>query len=144
MKPRIEKKLSKKLAKILKNVRGFTPNDVWVDNEYSSDAFDIHWKHNNPNCLTSKQKRQNWQRTRVSVNNMPSIGGGLDYWGEGTDWISVFECAKEMLRWKMFTIEPYDFESDKGGWPIVNVRLTGEKVINLAKRYANGERKETA
>lgn len=144
MKPRIEKKLSKKLAVILKNIRGFTPKDVWIDNEYASDAFPIHWSYNNQNGLTSKQKRQNWQRMRVCVDNMPSVGGGLDYWGEEYDFYSVFESACEFLQWSMFPCEPYDMENGKGGWPIVNVRLTGQKVINLARRYANGERKEAA
>lgn len=144
MKPRIEKKLSKKLAKILKNVRGFTPNDVWIDSDFASEAFPIHWNCDNQNGLTSKQKRQNWQCMRVSVDNMPSIGGELDYWGEGTDCTSVFNGAKEMLCWEMFPIQPYDLKSNKGGWPVVNVKLTGAKVIGLAKRYANGERKEAA
>lgn len=144
MKPRIEKKLSKKLAQILKNIRGFTPNEVWINSDFSSEAFPIHWNYHNPSRLTSKQKRQNWQCMRVSVDNMPSVGGELDYWGEGTDFYSVFESACEFLRWSMFPCEPYDMENGKGGWPIVNVRLTGKKVIDLAKRYANGERKEAA
>ncbi len=150
MKPRIEKKLSKKLAQILKSVRGFTPKEVWIDDEYASEAFAIHWEHNNPNGLTSKQKRQNWQRTRVRVDNMPSIGGGLDYWGEGTDWRSVFYEAQNMLLWEMFTptpIAPEDDPDDIGcgfNWPNSNGPLTGKRVIELAYRYANGERKEAA
>ncbi|MDI5830657.1 hypothetical protein [Shewanella xiamenensis] len=144
MKPRIEKKLSKKLAAILKNVRGFTPKDVWIDKEYSNEACDIHWTYNNQNGLTSKQKRENWQRTGVRVNNMPSVGGGLDYWGEAYDVYSVLESAIGVLKWVMFPCDEFDIDTGKGGWPIVNVRLTGKKVIDLAKRYANGERKEAA
>ena len=149
MKPRIEKKLSKKLAKILKNVRGFTPNNVWIDKWYSNEACDIHWAHNNPNGLTPKQKRQNWQRTSVRVNNMPSVGGELDYWGEGTDWRSVFREAQEMLLWEMFYPTPNTPEDDPEDmswfdWPNSKGPLTGKRVIELAYRYANGERKEAA
>lgn len=139
MKPRIEKKLSKKLAKILKNVQGFKPKDVWIDGDYASESFPIHWDCDHTNGLTSKQKRQNWQRMRVSVDNMPSVGGGLDYWGEGTDFSSVFESACELLRWEMFPCSEFDIETCKGGWPIVNVNLTGKKIIELAKAYVAGK-----
>lgn len=139
MKPRIEKKLSKKLSKILRNVRGFTPKDVWIDKYYSSESFQIHWDCDSQEGLSSKQKRQNWQRMRSNVDNMPSIGGDLDYWGEGTDYSSVFDCAVEMLSWKMFPVEPYDTENNTGGWPAVNINLTGKAIINLAYRYASGD-----
>ncbi|QNF19605.1 hypothetical protein FT688_02985 [Aeromonas hydrophila] len=78
MKPRIEKKLSKKLHAILGNLLG----EVWIDKEL--ELHQPHWRWRNGDDrppLTGNQERQNRQM-RVSVNNMPSIGGGLDYWGK--------------------------------------------------------------
>jgi hypothetical protein len=146
MKPRIEKKLSKKLAGILVNVHGFTPKKVWIDNEYSCNRFPIHFWQDNPSGLTSKQKRQNFQHMGVRLDNMPSIGGGLDYWGEGEDWQSVFYVACDFLLWEMFpptwVSEQQDPDDIGCGftWPDSKGPLTGRRVINLARRYVNGER----
>lgn len=146
MKPRIEKKLSKKLAAILKNVRGFTPKEVWIDKE-CGDRYDIHFAWDNPNGLTAKQKRENYQSIGVCVNHIPSIGGELDYWGEGTDWQSVFYVAKDMLLWAMFEHTPVTPEEDPDDigcgytWPDSKGPLTGKRVVELAHRYINGERK---
>ncbi len=133
MKPRIEKKLSKRLAKILSNVRGFTDKDVWIDSDL--ELFPRHYASRNKVALTPKQKRQNYEQ-RVSVNNMPSIVGGVDYWGEGEDWNSVFDAATQMLIWSMFEIEPFDEKTCKGGFPIINIKLTGKNVVSLARAYA--------
>ena len=133
MKPRIEKKLSKKLARILRNVRGFTSKDVWIDSEL--ELFEPHYEWSNKGPLTSKQKRQNHQQ-RVRVNHMPSVGGGVDYWGEGQDHESVLYAAKEMLCWEMFELEPFDQETCKGGYPMITMKLTGKNVLALAREYA--------
>lgn len=132
MKPRIEKKLSKRLAIILKNVRGYTPKDVWIDNDY--ELWPKYYAEKSK-PLTSRQKRKNYQQ-RVRVNNMPSVGGGVDYWGEGEDYYSVFASVKDALPWVSFECEPYDPETDCGGYPIVTVRFTGKNVIALAKQWA--------
>lgn len=130
MKPRIEKKLSKKLAGIVGNKLG----KVWVDDEV--DWPKPHWRDrfgDDRGPLTGKEERQNRQ-TRVSVNHMPSIGGELDYWGEGTDWHSLFYCAREWLLWDVgepqFTIGPEGDESPN--WPLVKERMTGAWVIRNA------------
>lgn len=133
MKPRIEKKLSKRLSSILSDVRGFTLKDVWIDDDV--ERFAVHYKYQNKDgVLTSKQKRQNYEQN-VSVNNIPSIGGGLDYWGEANEHYSVFEAAKDMLVWAMFDCEPVDPETLEGGWPDVTIKLTGKNVVALAKKY---------
>lgn len=133
MKPRIEKKLSKKLATILAHIQGFTPKDVWIDTEL--ELFPIHYALNNNGVLTPKQKRRNYEQ-KVRVNNMPSIGGELDYWGEGTDFFSVLTCARETLPWSMFEIKPFDVNTMEGGYPIITMKLTGKNMIALARAYA--------
>lgn len=136
MKPRIEKKLSKKLAEILNSVRGFTPKDVWIDQEL--ELHQVYYAYKNEKPLSPKQKRANYQQ-RVRVNGMPSIGGGLDYWGECQDWNSVLYCAREFLIWTMFDISPFDEKTCHGGYPIVNMRLTGKNVIFLARKYVESK-----
>jgi hypothetical protein len=134
MKPRTEKKLSKKLARILRNVRGFTDKDVWIDSEL--ELYTRHYNWRNEGRLTSKQKRQNYER-RVRVNHMPSVGGGVDYWGEGEDHYSVFYAATEMLCWEMFECEPVNLDDLSGGYPKITMKLTGKNVIALARAYAS-------
>lgn len=136
MKPRIAKKLSKKLAVILQSVKGFTSRDVWIDKEFSSEKYPLHYNYENPNGLTSKQKRQNYERLGVSVNNMPSVGGELDYWGEGTDWCSVVEAVAGLVMWECFPIAPFDEETCSGGYPVINKKLTGKLVVELARKVA--------
>lgn len=137
MKPRIEKKLSKKLHAILGNLIG----EVWIDKEL--ELYRPHYRHNNRDNapLTSKQKRENWQ-VRVSVNHMPSIGGGLDYWGEGQDWNSVLYVAKEVMLWAFG--EETDYEGPYGGWPQLKAKMTGIWIIKHAKLYAMQERAKAA
>jgi hypothetical protein len=130
VKPRIEKKLSKKLHAILGNKLG----KVWIDDEKEWDK--PHWRHrfdDDRPPLTGKQKRQNWE-TNVRVNHIPSIGGGLDYWGEEEDWCSVLESAKEWLYWGLATTD----DSEDGGFPVIKHRMTGAWVIKHARINAGG------
>ncbi|EKT4478405.1 hypothetical protein QEL91_004131 [Pseudomonas putida] len=83
MKPRIEKKLSKKLVAIFEGTRQF--DSVWIDNEYCRDT---HYSYRGEPALTPAQVRHN-RESRVSVNHVPSVGGEADYWGEGTDYFTV-------------------------------------------------------
>jgi hypothetical protein len=89
MKPRIEKKLSKRLVAIFDGTRVF--ESVWIDDEYYR-----HAKSGWGEPLTPKQIRFN-RECRVRVNRMPSIGGEADYWGEGTDYRSVYRVYTDML-----------------------------------------------
>ncbi|MFM5223947.1 hypothetical protein ACET93_01890 [Aeromonas veronii] len=137
MKPRIEKKLSKKIHAILGNLLG----EVWIDNEL--ELHQRHYRHHNRDNspLTGKQKRENWQM-RVSVNHMPSIGGGLDYWGKGQDWHSVLRGAKDALPWCFG--KKTDPDGPHGGWPLLKAKMTGIWVIKHAKLYAMQEQAKAA
>jgi hypothetical protein len=83
MKPRIEKKLSKKLVAIFEGTRQF--NSAWIDNEYYRET---HYSYQGKPALTPAQVRYN-RESRVSVSHVPSVGGEADYWGEGTDYFTV-------------------------------------------------------
>lgn len=137
MKPRIEKKLSKKLHAILGNLIG----EVWIDKEL--ELYRPHYRHNNRDNapLTSKQERENRQ-VRVSVNHMPSIGGGVDYWGEGQDWHSVLYVAQEVLLWAFG--EETDSEGPFCGYPQLKAKMTGIWIIKHAKLYAMQEQAKAA
>ncbi|AYO63737.1 hypothetical protein WH06_01950 [Aeromonas salmonicida subsp. salmonicida] len=138
MKPRIEKKLSKKIHAILGNLLG----EVWIDNELELHPPHYRW-HRCKDCprLTGKQERENRQM-RVSVNHMPSIGGGLDYWGERQDGNSVLCVAKEDLPW--FFAKKTDHAGPHGGYPQLKARVTGDWVIKHAKLYAMQEQAKAA
>jgi len=144
MKPRIEKKLSKKLHAILGNLLG----EVWIDNEL--ELHQPHWRYRHgPDDrppLTGKQKRQN-REVRVSVNHMPSIGGGLDYWGEGQDWHSVLDVAKGVLLWHFGEADEVTLGQDPdtiNPWPKLKAKMTGIWIIKHAKLYALQERAKEA
>lgn len=124
MRPRIEKKVSKKLMAILGDALG----KVWIDDEL--ELFPPHWKHNNGGKLTPKQMRENRQQ-QVAVNHMPSIGGGLDYWGEGTDWDSVYQRACNVLMW-----EDAEFDGEGGvTWKEKQERINARWCLRKAKEY---------
>lgn len=138
MKPRIEKKLSKKLHAILGNLLG----EVWIDK--ALELHQPHWRRRNGDDrppLTGNQERQNRQM-RVSVNHMPSIGGGVDYWGEGQDWHSVLYVAQEVLLWSFG--EKTDSEGPHCGYPLLKAKMTGAWVIKHAKLYAMQEQAKAA
>lgn len=138
MKPRIEKKLSKKLHAILGNTIG----KVWIDDEYylAPPHFrDRHGDRRPP--LTGRQEREN-REVRVRVNHMPSIGGGLDYWGEGEDWYSVLYVAKEVLLWhfgKADKVEPGQDPDTINPWPRLKAKMTGAWVIKHARIYMTSD-----
>ena len=143
MKPRIEKKLSKKIHTILGNLLG----EVWIDNEL--ELHQPHWRWHNGDDrppLTGNQERENRQM-RVSVNHMPSIGGGLDYWGEGEDWHSVLYVAKDVLLWhfrEADEVVPGQDPDTINPWPKLKANMTGAWVIKHAKLYAMQEQAKAA
>jgi hypothetical protein len=92
MKPRIEKKLSKKLAVLLKNERGYAGR-IWLDDGYCRSTI---YGHEKP--LTPRQRRYNLE-SKTSIKSVPSIGGESDYFGEGTDHSTL---------WKYFRGGAYD------------------------------------
>ncbi|PBO08792.1 hypothetical protein [Aeromonas salmonicida] len=135
MKPRIEKKLSKKLHAILGNLLG----EVWIDDEL--ELCRRHRRYRDDPPLTGKQERQNRQ-IRVSVNHMPSLGGGLDYWGEGQDHHSILDAARDLLPWRFG--EKTDPDGPHGGWPLLKAKMTSIWVIKHAKLYALQEQTKAA
>jgi len=68
MKPRIEKKLSKRLAAIFAGLP--SGGGIWIDREVER-SKNYGWA---DKPLTPAEIRHN-QRIRVSVNNVPSVGG---------------------------------------------------------------------
>jgi hypothetical protein len=143
MKPRIEKKLSKKLHAILGNLLG----EVWIDNELNLNQPHWRWRNDDDRPpLTGNQERQNRQ-VRVSVNHMPSIGGGLDYWGEGEDWHSVLYVAKDVLLWhfgEADEVVPGQDPDTINPWPKLKANMTGAWVIKHARLYAMQEQAKAA
>jgi len=73
MKARIEKKLSKRLVLIHPALY----RDAWIDEDISERAYE----------------------QGVRVSHYPSVGGGLDYWGEGQDAYTVWEDWKMNWEW---------------------------------------------
>lgn len=69
MKARVEKKLSKRLVAVHPALYG----EAWIDKEPSELAYE--------------------QNSRI--NNVMSVGGGVDYWGEGQD---AYTCWAD---WRM-------------------------------------------
>lgn len=119
MKPRIEKKLSKKLVAIAPSL--FV--GWWVDKEI--ERMRPCWGKN----LTSKQKRKNREQC-VSVNGIPSLGGELDYWGEATDCETVWTCWRGRYKWHGdFPCHEFDSELDTRGF-----KPTARNLLKLAAR----------
>lgn len=125
MKPRIEKKVSKKLASIL----GDTFGKVWIDDEL--ELFPHHWRHSNSGRLTPKQKRENYQE-RVSVNHMPCVGGEYDpYVGDASEHYTLYAAACGALMWEGAEID------DEGHvtWPDRPKRINARWCLRKAREY---------
>lgn len=73
MKARIEKKLSKKLVRLSPKIF----QGAWIDKELSEKAYE--------------------QGSRVS--HVYSVGGGVDYWGEGEDAYTALEFMQMNWMW---------------------------------------------
>ena len=74
MKARIEKKLSKRLVEIAPSIF----SSAWLDNE-------------EPSGLAYAQGSR--------VSNIWSVGGGVDYSGEGEDWYTAWSHWKSNFEW---------------------------------------------
>ena len=113
MKARIEKKLSKRAAIIAPTLIG----GVWIDDDIS----ELSWK----------------QKTRVS--HIHSVGGGLDYWGEGTDYYTVWTYIQ--MNWDWLGNFPQYPEGHKHAW-FPDTGGFKPTPRNLLKLLANSELKE--
>lgn len=135
MKPRIEKKLSKKLALLLAGTREYS--GIWVDDEFY--RHPLYPSLNSGGVLTARQVRYN-RESRVSVNHVHSIGGEADYWGEGTDHYTVHELYQRGLYEELLYTN--EFCSDQRQWagkgtPDHNAWLIVEKthIATVRRRY---------
>ena len=115
-KPRIIKKLSKRLAEILPK----RYCDHWVDDDVMEGAYD--------------------NNTRVKGCLM--IGGGVDYWGEGQDAFTICTDFSDRYEWMgMFGFYPdgHQFEY----WPVIDPKKrTGKRLIDIAKLIAANNEQE--
>ena len=127
MKPRIKKKVSKKLAAILGNLIG----KVWIDNEYY--LHERFWKANGER-LSGKHERIN-RSAKVCVNHMPVVGGGLDYYGEYNEPSTVEDYVRDVFAWTFFLQKEED-ELGRRGYPVITERMTGKWLIEKAREYA--------
>ncbi len=109
MKPRIEKKLSKKLALLLAGTREYS--GIWVDDEFY--RHPLYPSVKSGGVLTARQVRYN-RESRVSVNHVHSIGGEADYWGEGTDHYTVHAIYLRGVGDKLYYTD--EFCSDRRQW----------------------------
>lgn len=108
MKARIIKKLSKKLASMLPK-------------EYSKAWIDI------------EVMEESWEQGSM-VSNCTMIGGGLDYCGEGTDHYTVlYDFRYHFIQWQGFWGVYGEHEEFQDMPKPAPYRLTGEKLINLAR-----------
>lgn len=111
MKPRIEKKLSKRLVAILVNHPRLL-GDVWIDNEY--ERYVSLWRGVDKPPATPGEVRRYYE-AKARVNHVPSVGGGSDYWGEGQDHFTVYAAYKEHMYWTAPEVEAR-FKEGMKGW----------------------------
>lgn len=95
MKPRIEKKVSKRLAVLLADKPRLIGR-VWIDTEF--ERYVSLWRSKEQPAPTPGEVRRYYE-AKARVNHMPSVGGGLDYWGEGQDYHTVFQAVTEHMFW---------------------------------------------
>lgn len=111
MKARIEKKLSKRLVELAPTLF----SSAWVDSY-------------EPSALADKQGTR--------VNDIWSVGGELDYWGEGMDvytvWAAWTGCGPLAWCWHG-DFDSYPFGHELAGYPDTgNFRPTTCNLLKLA------------
>lgn len=139
MKPRIEKKLSKQLVAIFQGTPKFS--DAWIDKEYSRDT---HYPHQRKKLLSPAQLRHN-RSARVSVNNIPSVGGELDHFGEGTDWCTVHAAySRELAEGVWYEDELFGLSYRHSGQPALTAAeqarldVLSDRAKQLSKHLRRG------
>ena len=105
-------RILKKMSKRLKQVAPKLFKDSWVD----SDICEQSWKEGN------------------RIRNIESIGGGLDEWGEGTDYQTLFDFMKTEFIW-LGDFDSYPEGHEWEGLPKLpsGYKLTTIKMIQIAK-----------
>jgi len=109
MKARIEKKLCKKLVQLAPKIF----NDAWIDKDVSEKAI----------------------RQGSSVSHVYSVGGGIDYWGEGEDEYTALELMK--MNWMWFGDFDVHEEGHKfEGYPDTgNFKPTSRNLLRIASAH---------
>lgn len=137
MKPRIEKKLSKKSLAIFSSSHRpdfqQTAKRAWIDDE-----FELPWLTKEEKAKSPAKERLH-RHGRVRVNRVPSIGGEYDsYAGEGTDFHSLYKEAREYVHATSIDWHDYEFGYN---YPESNIkgRLTGNKVLERLRKQAESE-----
>ena len=103
MNKRINKKLSKRLSEILPNEY----KDAWKMSRSDDDGY--------------------------ILKGTLCLGGGVDYWGEGQDHETIFECYSQQFGWSgIFGFHPEGHPLS--GYPLLDKkRFTGKRAIEIAK-----------
>ena len=74
--------MSKKICEIAPNIYSYNPDGPSVKRAWiHAGAIENAWGEN------------------VGVKNCPCVGGGVDYWGEGQDYYTVFEHFRSHYHW---------------------------------------------
>lgn len=135
MKPRILKKLCKKVREI--NPQAFA--DAWVDEEaFGWERYRRLWSRAEYQEARAKARRQHYA-TKSPISHCWMTGGDFDYWGEATEPHYLYDLALDEVMWK-FGVETTEVVTDEDGspvdevtgWPIPHKRLTGQEVL---KKY---------
>ena len=138
MKPRILKKLSKKALSIYAASprRDFQQDAkrAWIDDEFEASY---------PPCFAKTPKaKRDCEQARTRVNHVPSIGGEIDYFGEGTEFRSFYEHAIDYIA---LTFVDWEGEPDEDGiagpksTSTLKGRLTGKLVLEILRINARKE-----
>lgn len=134
MKPRIIKKLSKKIVQMGHPIA----KHAWLDNEF--EYWGYYLVGDRKNTATAKQLRKHYD-SMSTINNVWSIGGEKDYWGEPTDFYPVYHKASDYVLWKYGKptvgkwVDPANGHiiAEVADWPVMKKRITGKLVISLLK-----------
>ena len=109
MKPRVEKKLSKKLALAAPKIF----SDAWVDTEVMDSSFDF----------------------GVSVSHVMSMCGGVDYFGEGNESCTCLEFMLDSYQW-FFGFKDYPKGHEFEGYPDTgNFKPTSRNLLKEARLH---------
>ena len=119
MKPRIEKKLSKKIVDLnIPSIRS-----AWLDKDFN--GWGYRQLRKDLKKLSAKELRNHYD-SRSTIQNVWVMGGKPDYWGEATEVETVFICATDYLYWEYGEIGEYSRLYGKK-------RITGKLVMQLLK-----------
>jgi len=121
MKPRIVKKLSKKIVQMNHS----TAKYAWLNNEFEGWGYQLYGEYKK--TATAKQLRRHYY-SKSTINNVWFIVRETYYWCEETDFYPVYEYACGYILWKYGV--PAKAVDD---WPVMKKRITGKLVVSLLR-----------